>query len=143
MEKVKRINPSVRVYWGIIVLALAFVSMGCGGKHGKVTGTVKYRGTPLTTGTVTFTDPSKQIVGSASIKDGSYAMERIPLGSVKVAVSTPPPLQVDPRHPAPADMPGSAPVAVVPIPPLYGDAERSGLTFEVKSGTQEYPIDLR
>ncbi|MGH7221696.1 MAG: carboxypeptidase-like regulatory domain-containing protein [Gemmataceae bacterium] len=119
--------------------------MGCGKskKGAKVSGTVKYQGQPLPSGSVTFFDAKKQIVGTATIKDGSYSMVDVPTGNVMISVTTPPSFKPDPKHPAPQGMKGSPPPQSVPIPLQYGNPEKSGLSYEVKSGKQDHPIDLR
>ncbi len=134
----------MRTFFGLVVLSLA-AGLGCGGdKKGssKVSGTVNYEGTPLPSGTVTFFDAKQQIVGSASIQNGNYVMEGVPTGKVAVTVTTPPPIAPNTSH-RPKDMPGDPPVPVVPIPPIYGNPQQSGLSYDVKPGSQDYPIELR
>jgi hypothetical protein len=132
-----------RVFGLFIACCFAFVSVGCGGgKKATVSGKINYRGKPLPTGTVTFFGATNQIVGSGAISDGTYKLANVPVGPVKISVTTPPVRMVDPRHPAPKDMPGSPSGPSVPIPPKYSNPEQSQLSYEVKSGTQEYPIDL-
>jgi hypothetical protein len=145
MEEQHRLSRTMRSFLWLAVLSLAAVGMGCGsGKGGaKVSGTVKYKGKPLPSGTVTFFDAKKEIVGSSAIKDGSYAVEGVPPGKMMVSVTTPPAVKVDPRHPPPKDMPGEPPLPVMPIPAQYGNPEQSGLTYDVKAGNQDFPIELR
>jgi hypothetical protein len=126
----------------LAVLLCGAVSTGCGGGKAKVTGTVTYRGTPLPVGTVTFFAANNQIVGSAPIRDGKYEMKDVPSGPMKISVSTPPAVKPDRRHPPPADMPGGAATPSVQLPPKYNSPTESGLTYEVKGGSQEHSIDL-
>lgn len=142
-----RLPRTVRSFLCLAVLSFAAASLGCGiGNNSKgsasVSGTVKYEGTPLPTGTVTFFNSNKEIVGSATIKDGSYTMQGLPAGKVMVTVATPPAVKPNTTH-APKDMPGDPPLPVVPIPAKYGNPQQSGLSYDVKLGSQEYPIDLR
>src|SRR5437867_840717 len=58
---------------------------------GTVTGTVSYQGKPLPTGKVSFYGPNDQVASAFIEEDGSYEAQSVPLGAVKVAVSTPPP----------------------------------------------------
>lgn len=134
----------IRHFSWLVVLLFAAAGIGCGGsKTGTVTGTVKYRGTPLPAGNVTFFGDKKEVLGNAAIHEGKYTMEGVKVGTVKVAVTTPPSVMADRRHPPPADMPGGAPSAVVNIPPGYSNPEQSRLTYEVKPGSQDYPIELQ
>lgn len=134
----------MRTFLWLAVMSAAAAGMGCGSGKGsaKVSGTVTYRNNPLPSGTVTFFDAKKEIVGSASIQNGSYAMESVPPGKVMVSVTTPPAVKPNPRRSS-KDAPGDPPLPVVPIPPQYGDAEKSGLSYEVKTGSQDFPIEIR
>jgi hypothetical protein len=131
------------VAWSVVPL-LALVSLGCGGsKKATVTGNINYRGRPLPAGTVTFFNASKEIVGNGSIANGSYSIANVPVGPVKIAVTTPPAIMADRKHPAPQDMPGGGSSGpIVAIPPRYGSAEQSGLTYDVHAGAQDHPIEL-
>lgn len=145
MDGHNRLSRTMRTFLWLAVLSLAAAGIGCGSGKGdaKVSGTVKYRGNPLPSGTVTFFDAKKEIVGSATIQNGSYAMKGVPSGKVMVSVTTPPAVEADPNHPPPKGRPGAAPLPVVPIPAQYGNPEQSGLTYDVKAGKQDFPIDLR
>ena len=136
----------MRTFLWLSALSLAAAGIGCGsGKVGgaKISGTVKYRGNPLPSGTVTFFDAKKEIVGSATIDNGSYSMADVRPGKVNVSVTTPPAVKANPKHSPPKDMPGAAPLPVVPIPAHYGNPEKSGLSYDVNAGQQDFPIELR
>jgi hypothetical protein len=144
MHDHNRLSRTIRTFLWVAVLSVAAVGLGCGsgGKgNAKVSGTVKYKGNPLPSGTVTFFDEKKEIVGSTSIQDGSYAMEGVPTGKVTVSVTTPPAVKPNPKQQT-KNMPGDPPLPVLPIPPRYGDAAKSGLSLDVKSGDQDFPIEL-
>ncbi|HTU22560.1 MAG TPA: hypothetical protein VMG10_31265 [Gemmataceae bacterium] len=146
MNGSNHLSRTVRALLWLAVWSLAMAGMGCGSSKGgaKVSGTVKYQGKSLPSGTVTFFDAKKNIVGSASIKDGSYAMVGVPPGKVNVSVTTPPAVTVDPAHPVPKGQAESSGPPPVPIPQQYGNPEKSGLTYDVKPGkTNDYPIELR
>ena len=118
----------VRLLRGAGLVALLGAALcGCGGfKTGTVTGKVTVNGTPANAGTVHFQSAAgKQ--GMANIEpDGSYKA-LVPLGKVTVTVMEAPP-----------------PVGqkAVPIPPKYANAKTAGLEFEIKSGSQEIPLEL-
>lgn len=127
---------------GVLVASLLMTAAGCGSKTASVTGVVRYRNQTLPTGTVTFFNADKQIVGSAAIKDGKYAMDNLPIGSVAVSVTVPNvpwnALQAEPAEGTPGEVP-----EIIPIPIPYGNPETSNLTYKVTAGEQDHPIDLQ
>jgi hypothetical protein len=113
--------------WVCAALALC----GCGGS-GDVSGTVKYQGKPLPTGTIMFYgDPTG--VWRSEIKEGQYSIENVPTGTVKITVILPAPITMK-GLPAPAKVP--------PIPGKYADPGQSGLTYQVHSGQQTHDVEL-
>ncbi|HLJ97017.1 MAG TPA: hypothetical protein VKU02_27885 [Gemmataceae bacterium] len=127
--------------------------LGCGGgvrATATVTGTVSYQGKPVPTGTVKFYGPDNQVASASIGEDGSYEATNVPLGSVKVAVSTPPPPPPDVVKAAKEGKRRfgkgnvlSAPTHTVSIPPKYSDPAKSGLGLTVIEGSQPYVIDLK
>jgi hypothetical protein len=150
-----------------MVLLAALLASGCGGKKGDVSGTVTYQGKPLPSGTITFLDARNEAVGSSPITDGKYTIYQVPVGPVKVLVTTPPPLPPNLRPPPPnpareamreamikkktggkSSAPPPAPSDDRPPPPVripdkYGLADQSDLTYTVQPGKQEHAIDLK
>ncbi|MFO0965792.1 MAG: carboxypeptidase-like regulatory domain-containing protein [Gemmataceae bacterium] len=134
-----------RLLFPLVCLALA----GCG-KAG-VSGKVSFKGTPLTSGNVTFR-AGDVVRGAAIEKDGTYRLTDCPPGDYKVTVSVPtlrfatrPPSGAVPKA---ADMPGkevstAATLPAVPIDPKYADVKTSGLSFTVAGGGHEFDIDLK
>jgi hypothetical protein len=129
---------------------------GCGGTA-TVSGTVKYRGKPLTCGAVTFVDDSGKGTMPAYLHaDGTYVARNVPTGSVKIVVNSllpePPmakPERSDPEYEtkykeyeASAKSYEARMAGYVQIPERYADANASGKTFEVKSGSNVCDIDL-
>jgi hypothetical protein len=116
-----------------------------------VSGKVIYNDAPLKGGNVTFVGSDKQTYMAEIHEDGSYAIEKLSPGEVKIAVETnslrpPNPNVLKNRPPAdakytPPDYEARA-KRYVPIPTRYSDAEQSGLTYSVKTGKQEYDIKL-
>jgi hypothetical protein len=128
-------------------LATAALS-GCGPSKASITGTVKFSGEPLPSGTITFTSDAgtKPVKGSA-ITNGKYTIPDFPAGPAKVSVvTTPPPTgRGAPPSGAPAmPMPSgaSAPGKYVPIPQRYSSPDKSGLTYTVKSGENTKDFEL-
>jgi hypothetical protein len=95
---------------------------------GRVTGRVTYKGKPLPGGTITFVSSGGLVAGALIGSDGTYQADRVPVGEARIAVSVR----------TLKDLPGLA-----AIPDRYADAERSGLTYTVTRGKQEFNIDLR
>ena len=85
-----RLSSLVRV--GLFVVATGLV-VGCGGgvkdfPRAKVSGKVTFNKKSVPNGTVTFVSDDGSVTDTATIKDGSYTMERAPVGKVKVGVIT-------------------------------------------------------
>jgi hypothetical protein len=114
---------------------------GCSGEEhpatGKVTGVVRYKGTPLPGGTVTFIEAANMKKGQRSAAaidlEGNFVMPTAPLGAVKVIVT----------GPTPSSDPNKRKEKVLQIPAQYADTEKSDLTYTVVAGTQEFNIDLK
>jgi hypothetical protein len=78
---------------GILTLLALIVSMGAtgcaGGKKCTITGTVSYKGTPLKGGNITFVSTAGKLTVSGVIaEDGSYKLQNVPAGTVKICVET-------------------------------------------------------
>jgi len=112
--------------------------VGCG-RYAAVGGKVTLDdGTPVSSGTVVFesTDEAKAISARGEIQtDGSYQLstdrpgDGVLPGKYRVLVAPPPP------------NPDLPPVKVV-FDSRYSEFATSGLEFEVKSGSNDYPIKL-
>jgi hypothetical protein len=125
-------------------LALLVLS-GCAEPSTKVSGKVTYQSKPLNSGTITFFCKDNKVVRSCQIgTDGSYAIDKVPLGNAKISISVPPPRTKPTGEVAKmAPSGGPEPPEPVEIPQNYSDPEKSGLTYEVKSGSQPHDIDLK
>jgi hypothetical protein len=143
-------------------LCLLVLAVGCS-SYASVKGKVTYQGKALTGGTVLFTSPGKGSQTAIIGEDGSYSIDKIAAGPVKIAVETQsvqppitgftkggPPKSMEP--PKGVTPPGAAnPVygsggkkrTAVKIPENYADPDKSGLTYTVKTGAQDHPIDLK
>jgi hypothetical protein len=72
-------------------LGFAVLFTGCGSGKTKVSGTVTSQGKKVVWGTVILMD-SKGEVHQGRIKlDGTYSIDNVPIGGVKIAVTSPPP----------------------------------------------------
>jgi hypothetical protein len=119
------------------------VASGCP-RLGQVTGKVLYKDKPLPSGTVLFVGPDGRRRGFSPIgPDGTYHIEKVPVGPVKIAVVSeprvPPGLMNAPGPGPPSDPPKND---YVPIPTRYKDAEQSGLAYTVEAGRQTHNLAL-
>jgi hypothetical protein len=137
-----------------LVLIVLLGPIGCGGPStGTVTGKVKYKDTYLKGGTVAFVNEEKKDTKQGGIaEDGTYTIEKIAAGNVKITVETET-LRQQSRAPVNAPPPGAGgdfkPASnkdmskrYVEIPKKYADLGSSGLIFTVKPGKQEHEIKL-
>jgi hypothetical protein len=124
---------------GAVVLA---VLSGCPGPNtGTLEGNVSLDGEAITFGTVAVLGADGRVDSAMIRSDGTYTLEKAPVGDVVITVQTYPlPPQVQPP-----DAPGGGkPSALryVPIPDRYGDVQRSPLRWTVQPGRQTFNLDL-
>ena len=146
------------------ILGLAVFS-GCSGggtfPTGEVSGTVKYKGEPISLGKITFISTAGTgNFGTGIINDGSYTV-KAPLGPCKIEIQ----LQTDENKYAVTpqqmkmikskmkamrekgmnvpDEPTQLKRTTIKLPEKYKFADISGLGFEVQAGTQTKDWDLR
>ena len=141
------------------LLLTLLVALGCGGGVGDVSGTVTYNGKPLDGGSVQYRSGGKTVAVEIS-KDGKYSVSGIPAGAALIAVSYVDPRATDHFRAVSAaskaggagrgdkEAPATALAKVDPttfnkVPDKYNDFNGSGLTFEVKKGSNTYDIDLK
>jgi hypothetical protein len=146
---------------------LMILSAGCG-SYGTVSGKVMMKDEPLHSGMVTFITPDRKWTRTSGIgEDGSYTIEKAPIGPMKISIfsSGPTPrsqIKFKERMPGPEvaqgeDLPPRArrrinmgkgtSAATAPkgpaVPKKYNDPDTSELTYEVKPGAQEHNIELK
>ena len=143
--------------WLVLALVAPIAATGCSfsGK-GTVSGKVYYKKTLLKGGNVTFfSTEGKPSLSTSIAEDGSYKLEKVPTGEVTICVETKslklqPGATPPPKYSAPPGAPaGYTPPNVadrsknfVPIDEKYATPEDSGKKYTVKSGSQEYNIEL-
>jgi hypothetical protein len=136
-------------YWSLLFAVLIAGVGGCG-KTARVTGKVSYQGRAVVYGSVVFLGADKKARSGVIGPDGSYAVEGVPPGEVKISV-----LSRDPskgrsaargQKPArPGEKPSATPEAVkgwFPLPPKYESPDGSGLSYTVSPGGVTYDIEL-
>jgi hypothetical protein len=141
--------------WFCLVVALTLT--GCGA-NGSVSGKVSYKGEPVGGGTVLFVPQGQQSLSARINADGTYSIEKIAAGPVKISVETktaqqvkgpprgmptPPPGAIPKDAPSIYNQPSQPQGKYVPIPENYADPDKSELTYTVIGGSQTHNIDLK
>jgi hypothetical protein len=135
------------------VLAASLGALGCGSSTTTVTGQVYFGETLVKGGTVTLYCADGQGRLGGIREDGTYTIDQVPIGAVKVCVDT---SALDPKRrktytyaPPPgkkATLPGgeeAAPGGYVAIPAKYATQGTTDLTFEATGGSQRYDIRMK
>jgi hypothetical protein len=147
-------SPLIPAAWiGWLVLGASLAAIGCGGaSYGTVSGKVIYKNATLMGGNVSFLNDEKKVSSVAEIReDGSYKVEKVPVGNVTITVDTssfkPPPVPRNFKPPAGVQAPsgydmGERAKRYVPIPNHYADPKQSSLKYTVKGGSQEHDLKL-
>jgi hypothetical protein len=128
----------------IPVLLLVCLS-GCGLATSTVSGTVRYRGTPLPDGTVMLLANDGTAHHGAIQPDGSFAIPKVPTGPARVSVTSNEPVLVgkDPeRGREPRIDETTIRRSCSRIPLCYGDLQTSGLGVEVICGRTSLDLEL-
>ena len=135
-----------------LALAVPALLCGCGSKTGRVSGKVTYKDKPVQGGTVTFLVSGKHSASSPIGEDGSYSIEKVPVGPAKISIVPPVPAgpggggpMMDPSKfgggvEKPAAQPKTKPLN---LPEKYKNPEKSGLEYTVTPGSQEHNIPLK
>ncbi len=125
---------------GMVVLgaALWFLA-GCSGNPvGTVSGKVTYKGKAVTTGTVNFINPTTGTAADPARLDASGAFKLSnPLGAGTYKVYLQPP---QPEPVAPGKKVVMEPFSV---PQKFQNPQTTTLSFEVKVGDNDFPIELK
>ena len=120
---------------------LLFVT-GCGSVP-HVTGKVTHKGKNLTMGKIIFVSEDGKKKEFTSIGgDGVYKVIEPPIGKVKIGVEVTPPPPSPPIKGSPPVI-SSNKVEPVLIPAQYADPTKSGLTADIKAGSNTHDIDLK
>jgi hypothetical protein len=111
--------------------------VGCGEPIGKVSGRVTFKGEPVTKGSISFNLKGKGVAQDAKLdSSGAYTMATpLPTGTYHVYYVPPTPEPQDPAK-------GPTPVMVTPVPAKYQDLQTSGLSFDVKAGVNDIPVQI-
>lgn len=127
--------------WSLVLLVAAVA--GCGpAKYPKrdtavVTGTVTYKGEPVSTGSVVFQPESGAFASGEIQPDGTYELEAT-IGPNRVQIVSREPEDETPA----AELEGPRPIAKSYIPEIYA-GPKSPLTFVVEPGDNTADFELK
>jgi hypothetical protein len=140
----------------------AVVLCGCGDvPRGRIHGTVKFQGKPLSATTVIFLAKDNKTHLAKLKSDGTFDVSGVALGPIKVSLqqdlpavaskseySNTPSSQAKGVSDEKAGKPPASEVKLKTdtgfhLPAQYADAEKSGLTFELTQVDQEWSVDLK
>jgi hypothetical protein len=138
----------------LLIAALGLVLVGCGAPpKASVSGTVRFKGQPLPSGTVLFHGADGRVEHSLISAEGKYTIEDAPLGLARITVKShgaaPPKVPLAGKEapkmppelaPRPEDLRDSN---YVRIPGRYLNPDSSGLRYEVRPGSQAHDIELQ
>ena len=138
-----------RFFPAVVLALLALAFSGCGQRKGKVTGKVSYKGEAVPSGTVAFYGKGDAVSSAPIGPDGTYQATEVPLGEVKITVTTPPP-----PDPHAAEKLKKNPMVVqknivikqekvVSVPRKYNLPGTSGISLTVTGGSQPFDITLK
>ena len=117
---------------------------GCG-NTAKVTGKVTYQGRPVGYGSVIFLSADKTARSGVIEPDGSYTVEGVPPGTVKIGVISRDPSRG--RSRVRRDVADASPPRQdrgwFPLPPKFEARRLRGLACAVGSGRVSHDIDLK
>lgn len=125
---------------GSFCLLFALLLAGCGGKPSTVSGKVTLDGKPLTKGDIAFYMGGNAALAMGSIDaSGNYTLRTgtekgLTPGIYQVSI-----VATDVLEPT---QPLGSPVPKLLTPPKYGNPATSGLTAEVKPGSNTHNFDL-
>jgi hypothetical protein len=125
-----------------LAAVLAVGLAGCGFGSGEVSGAVRFKSVPLSTGRVTFTSQRNPAATACALidEDGSYKVTDCPLGPVTITVQTT--LSRSGGEGARPHAGPGGPTSHIGLPSRYADPARCGLDLEVRHGREIHDIDL-
>lgn len=153
-------------FCGILPLFVV-LAVGCGKNSNapaSLSGTVKYKGAPVTGGTLTLSSKAGGNYSTSIGEDGTYSLAQLPAGEATVTIETE---SISPQHKMPEYTGGKRPAGVpsprastapklstppgaptgpkgvyVKIPSKYSDNGKSGLSITLTAGKQTHVFEL-
>jgi len=148
------------VFCSAVTVLVVSLLAGCGKRVGDVTGKVQYQGTPVTSGMVTVIGAGGVPLRGDIAEDGSYTVQKVPVGEATFLVSSPyleasknprpAPPRVNPEtgEQIKAESAGAEPAATDfqkkswrQLPASYSDITKNLLKYPVTAGPNT--IDLK
>jgi len=145
------ITTTMRRSGAVLLPILLAVAGGCS-KTATVTGKVTYQGRPVTYGSVIFLNADNTARSGVIAADGSYRVENVLPGTVKIAVISHDPAKgrsvVRGRKSTPtAKTTGASPSVPAggwfPLPPRFESPTSSGLGCDVSAGPSGHDIEMK
>ncbi len=131
--------PWTRAWLGAVLLAGV---CGCG-HNATVSGTITYQGRPVTYGSVIVLSSDKTARSGVIEPDGSFTVEDVHPGQVKIGVISRSPAKTHPhQRPEGTDL-EEVRKSWVPLPHKFEDPDKSDLGCIIGPGTVRYDIDLK
>lgn len=130
----------------LVSLFLFLPLTGCGSRLNTAEGKVKFKGTPLSTGQVTFVGEDGKSRSSLIGPDGDYQIQDPPLGTVKVQIEAnvveQPPQKTSLSPKADETVPIVEPRTKSLIPLKYNRADTSGVVITIQAGQHKLDINI-
>ena len=138
-----------------VLLFAALLALGCGSPvAGSISGKVTYNDAPVKGGRVTFYAIDGRGFPTSLHEDGSYTIDNVPPGAMKVCVDT---SYLDPKkgkahtYSPPPGMKKDLPEGggsgggdtFTALPAKYADPKTTDLTHDVKGGSQTFDLKLK
>ena len=120
-------------------LLLAALLSGCG-RRGELSGTVTYEGNPVRFGTVVVLGGDGLAKYGNLDPEGRYHVQDLGTGECRIGVASPDPSQMTDL---PADIKQQAIKVWFQVPTKYMHPKELGLTYSLRSGLNEYDIELK
>jgi hypothetical protein len=144
-------GSQVRRLSALAALLSVMVLSGCSGEpNATVSGKVTYKGKPVTSGVVVLVGQGGQASAPGVVReDGTYVITKAPVGPVKVSFDNPPPYLPPQAYQRQAPMDKETKEAIKlasrysPTPPQYKNPALSGLSVELKRGSNQFDIALQ
>jgi hypothetical protein len=133
------------------LLALVFLSPGCGPARGDVSGRVRLEGKAVTSGTVMLIGRDGVPHYGEIAEDGNFAVTDVLAGPATATVSSPDPnhqATKGPRKKGANDKERSGPTEAqkrswFALPARYADPQQSGIEINVAPGANHHDIELK
>ena len=131
-----------------LLALVALVPVGCGASTGAVSGTVTYKGNPVTSGEVSIIVAEGPSRSAQITPEGTYSMTGVPPGDVTIIVVASKIISETPPKPPSADGTDVKPLpikmrTVSLVPQKYNEPSTSDLKFTIKGGSQTIDLELK